>query len=174
MDNRTLEQLKRLQMMKDEAVRNEDYQMAKNLKERIQRLKNLGEQISLLESRKEKAIQKEDYDSAMVLKEEIQRLRNQFEIGNVAKNDFGRERERERERERDRDRDRERDMGMRMQREREIEMNMNRMRGFSDPPQDFYEKRNPSTGREKVQSINTSANRENPESEFKRNSEVMR
>jgi hypothetical protein len=81
LDPRTMEQLRRLETLKKEAVANEDYQMAKNLKDRIQRLKNLGEQIALLESRKEKAIQKEDYDSAMVLKEEIQRLRGQFEIG---------------------------------------------------------------------------------------------
>jgi hypothetical protein len=81
LDSKTLEQLRRLETLKREAVKNEDYQMAKNLKDRIQRLKNLGEQIALLESRKEKAIAKEDYDSAMVLKEEIQRLRGQFQIG---------------------------------------------------------------------------------------------
>ena len=90
MDSKTLEQLRRLETLKREAVQNEDYQMAKNLKDRIQRLKNLGEQIALLESRKEKAIQKEDYDSAMVLKEEIQRLRGQFEIGGNVE-DYGKQ-----------------------------------------------------------------------------------
>lgn len=85
MDRQTLEQLKRLETLKTDAVRNEDYHLAKTLKEKIQHLKNLSEQISLLESRKQKAIQKEDYDSAMVLKEEIQRLRGQFQIGDFAK-----------------------------------------------------------------------------------------
>lgn len=131
-------------MMKTDAVKNEDFQLAKNLKERIQRLKNLGEQISLLESRKEKAIQKEDYDSAMVLKEEIQRLRNQFEVGQDSHPDFPRERERERERD------------MRLQREREIEMNMQRMKMRNEPP--TFEPGPPSMGNNRVPSINTSDN----------------
>jgi len=128
--------------MKTDAVKNEDFQLAKNLKERIQRLKNLGEQISLLESRKEKAIQKEDYDSAMVLKEEIHRLRNQFEVGQDSHPDFPRQRERERD--------------MRLQREREIEMNMQRMKMRNEPP--TFEPGPPSMGNNRVPSINTSDN----------------
>lgn len=85
MDKATLEQLKRIEILKNEAVKNEDFQSAKELKDKIIRLKNIGEQISLLESRKNKAIQKEDYDSAMVLKEEILRLRRQFDRPNEQK-----------------------------------------------------------------------------------------
>ena len=111
--------------MKMEAVRNEDYQTAKDLKDKIQRLKNIGEQIALLESRKEKAIQKEDYESAMVLKQEIQRLRNQFEIGEKPGNNFGREENLEMQR---------------MQREREIERKMK----MTDPvfDRDIHAQRN--------------------------------
>ena len=139
-------------MMKTDAVKNEDFQLAKNLKERIQRLKNLGEQISLLESRKEKAIQKEDYDSAMVLKEEIQRLRNQFEVGQDSHPDFPREGERERERELERERERD----MRLQLEREFEMNKQRMKMRNEPP--TFEPGPPSMGNNRVPSINTSDN----------------
>lgn len=79
-DKETLDHLKRLEAKKLEAIQREDFKMAKDLKERIIRLKNLSEQISLLESRKKKAIQKEDYDSAIALKDEIQRIRRQFEV----------------------------------------------------------------------------------------------
>lgn len=79
-DKETLDHLKRLEAKKLEAIQREDFKMAKDLKERITRLKNLSEQISLLESRKKKAILKEDYDSAIALKDEIQRIRRQFEV----------------------------------------------------------------------------------------------
>ena len=78
-----MQQLRRLETLKNEAVQNEDFQTAKEIKDRIHRLKNVGEQVALLESRKAKAIKKEDYDSAIMLKEEIERLRSQFEIGNM-------------------------------------------------------------------------------------------
>lgn len=79
MDRQTLKHLEKLEAMKADAIQQEDYLLAKELKERITRLKNLSEQIALLESRKKKAILKEDFESASALKDEINRIRRQFE-----------------------------------------------------------------------------------------------
>lgn len=74
-DQFTLERLKELEQAKERAVKSEDFEEAKRLKEAIERLKHIGAQLQHLEERKTTAIQNEDYDAAKVIKEEIERLR---------------------------------------------------------------------------------------------------
>jgi centrosomal protein CEP104 len=64
-----------LEQGKERAVKNEDFEEAKRIKEAIERLKHIGAQLQHLEERKNTAIQNEDYDAAKVIKEEIERLR---------------------------------------------------------------------------------------------------
>lgn len=52
-----------LQQAKEKALKFEDYEEAKRLKDGIERLKQIGTQLSYLEERKAIALQKEDYDS---------------------------------------------------------------------------------------------------------------
>lgn len=74
-DNDTLSRLKDLEDAKALAVKNEQFDEAKRLKEAIERLKHIGAQLAHLEERKAVAIQNEDYDSAKIIKQEIERLR---------------------------------------------------------------------------------------------------
>ena len=74
-DEHSLQRLKELEDAKDRAVKSEDFEEAKRIKEAIERLKHIGAQLQHLEERKTIAIQNEDYDAAKVIKEEIERLR---------------------------------------------------------------------------------------------------
>jgi len=56
LDKSTLETLKALYAAKDRAVRSEDFDEAKRLKETIERLKSVATHISQLEERKTQAI----------------------------------------------------------------------------------------------------------------------
>ena len=75
-DPTTLDRLKVLNAAKERAVKNDDYEEAKRLKEAIDRLKQIGVQLMHLDERKIQAARNEDYDSARIIKAEIDRLRN--------------------------------------------------------------------------------------------------
>ena len=74
-DQYTLQKMKQLEEAKERAVKNEDFEEAKRIKDAIERLKHMGAQLQKLEERKAAAILNEDYDAAKVIKEEIERLR---------------------------------------------------------------------------------------------------
>ena len=75
-DSKTIDRLKTLESQKEKAIRNEDYDEAKKLKECILRLKEVSRQLAKLEENKLIAISNEDYDTAKLLKAEADRLRN--------------------------------------------------------------------------------------------------
>jgi hypothetical protein len=80
MDPKTLAQIEQLERSKELAIQQEDYQTAKQIKEKIDKLKAVSEQIFRLEQRKEIAIQTEDYDAAKIIKDEIDRLRSHYSM----------------------------------------------------------------------------------------------
>jgi centrosomal protein CEP104 len=65
-----------LEMQKDKAVREENFDEAKKIKDSIDKLKKLGLQIAKLEERKNLAIEKEDFDTAKIIKAEIDRIKH--------------------------------------------------------------------------------------------------
>lgn len=73
-DHRTQELIDRLEAEKRLAAENEDYAKAKELKEKIQRLKDSGELLARLEAQKRHLVENEDYEGAEVVKREIERL----------------------------------------------------------------------------------------------------
>lgn len=75
MDEVTLERVKSLKQAKDKAIKMEDYDEAKRLKEAIERLRSMGTHLAQLEERKKIAIENEDFDAAKIIKTEIDRLR---------------------------------------------------------------------------------------------------
>ena len=75
-DPTTLDRLKVLEVAKDKAIKNEDYEDAKRLKDAIERLKQIGVQLLHLEEIKLLAVNNDDYDSAKIIKAEIDRLRS--------------------------------------------------------------------------------------------------
>jgi centrosomal protein CEP104 len=77
LDKSTLETIKAVYAAKERAVKNEDFDEAKRLKETIDRLKQVATHISQLEERKVNAIQSEDYEAAKVIKQEIEQLKQQ-------------------------------------------------------------------------------------------------
>ena len=85
-DPATLEKLKSLEIAKERAVKDEEFEEAKRLKEAIERLKQIGTQIQNLEEKKAIAIRNEDYDSAKIIKIEIERLKNSGVPENLARN----------------------------------------------------------------------------------------
>lgn len=88
-DPNTLQKLKGLNTLKDEAIANEDYDKAQTIKNAINRLKSVANQLLVLEERKQIAIKNEQYDQAKLLKFEIESLRNEagnFDLNNVNAN----------------------------------------------------------------------------------------
>lgn len=75
-DQITAKRIKDLTLHKARAVSEEDYDLAKALKEQIDILKSVGVQIAELEKRKKDAVDAEDYDLAKALKKQIEDLRN--------------------------------------------------------------------------------------------------
>jgi centrosomal protein CEP104 len=75
LDELTLERVKALKAAKDKAIKMEDYDEAKRLKEAIERLRSMGTHLAQLEERKKIAIENEDFDAAKIIKTEIDRLR---------------------------------------------------------------------------------------------------
>lgn len=57
-DANTMARIRELEMMKKKAVENEDYDLAKDIKDDIDRLKSVAIQISSLEERKQEAIKR--------------------------------------------------------------------------------------------------------------------
>jgi protein-arginine kinase activator protein McsA len=81
-DNKTAQELNRLNELKRTAVDNEDYEEAKRLKLKIDRFKLVVGQIHELETEKNRAVEMEDYDSAKRVKIQIDRLRNEALMDN--------------------------------------------------------------------------------------------
>ena len=75
LDPETAIQIQKLQKQKDQAVREENFDMAKQFKETIDRLHSIGQELTHLETQKKQAIESEDFDQAKVLKMRIQELR---------------------------------------------------------------------------------------------------
>lgn len=73
--------LRLLSLKKEEAVREEDFDLAMGLKEVCDRLKILGHKLIQLESNKAQAIEGEDFLSAKAFKQEIEHIK--YEIGHV-------------------------------------------------------------------------------------------
>mgnify|MGYP002631232398 CR=1 FL=1 len=64
LDPETAIQIKKLQNEKDRAVRDEDFDLAKQIKDTINRLNSIGQQLTKLEQAKRLAISNEDFDVA--------------------------------------------------------------------------------------------------------------
>lgn len=79
MEPEILNKLSILQVKKEEAVRNEDFDIAMELKFVCDRLKILGNELIQLESKKVQAIEGEDFESAKYIKVEIHRIRKELE-----------------------------------------------------------------------------------------------
>lgn len=62
-------------VLKEQAVKREDFALAKELKAQEDNLKKAGAQLLYLEEKKSIAIANEDYESAMLIKQEISKLR---------------------------------------------------------------------------------------------------
>ena len=75
MDATTGARVRELSQHKARAVEEEDYDLAKALKDQIELLKDYGSQIALLEARKDVAVDAEDYGTAKELKKQIDALR---------------------------------------------------------------------------------------------------
>lgn len=73
-DAKTAARIREIQVAKDQAVANEDYDQAKRLKQTEEQLKSVGLQLARLEAQKRKAVAKEDYDLAKEIKHEISML----------------------------------------------------------------------------------------------------
>jgi centrosomal protein CEP104 len=67
LDEVTLERVKALKSAKDKAIKMEDYDEAKRLKEAIERLRSMGTHLAQLEERKKIAIENEDFDAAKII-----------------------------------------------------------------------------------------------------------
>ena len=76
LDPATLVKINMLEMQKDKAVREENFDEAKKIKDSIEKVKKLGMQIVKLEERKNLAIEKEDFDTAKIIKAEIERIKH--------------------------------------------------------------------------------------------------
>ncbi|POM72333.1 Hypothetical protein PHPALM_10963 [Phytophthora palmivora] len=70
-DAKTAARIREIQVAKDQAVANEDYDQAKRLKQMEEQLKSIGLQLARLEAQKREAVANEDYDLAKKIKLEI-------------------------------------------------------------------------------------------------------
>ncbi|KAL4094416.1 hypothetical protein PRIC1_010077 [Phytophthora ramorum] len=70
-DAKTAARIREIQVAKDQAVANEDYDQAKRLKQMEEQLKSIGLQLARLEAQKKEAVENEDYDLAKKIKHEI-------------------------------------------------------------------------------------------------------
>lgn len=83
-DTETANQIRELEQKKQEAVREENFDLAKQLKLTITRLTQVSQQLAQLESQKKAAIQNEDFDQAKQLKLQIAQLRQSAYSGAAA------------------------------------------------------------------------------------------
>ncbi|KAL1526684.1 hypothetical protein AB1Y20_015386 [Prymnesium parvum] len=86
LDPATAAMVAELQRKKDAAVRAEDYDEAKLLKDKIAVLQKAGAQIAELERRKQDAVAREDYDLAKRLKQQLSTLREEAGLPPAAAN----------------------------------------------------------------------------------------
>lgn len=75
----TAKLLREVHEAKERAVEEEEYELAKQLKEAESRLKHIGVKIAKLEEAKRDAVACEDYDQAAILKRDIQAVRGNLE-----------------------------------------------------------------------------------------------
>jgi len=75
LEGKVQEQLRRLNLAKQRAIEDEDYDEAKRLKVTISKMQQIGPQLKELEEKKRLAVEGEDFDAAKNVKVEIQRLR---------------------------------------------------------------------------------------------------
>jgi centrosomal protein CEP104 len=61
--------LRDLEVAKKKAVEDEDYELAKEIKQQIDNLRKVGNQLADLDRRKRIAVEREDYDSAKIIQE---------------------------------------------------------------------------------------------------------
>lgn len=74
-DPEIVSKIKLLEQAKDKAVKNENFDEAKKIKEGIERLRAVGMHINQLDERKRMATMNEDYDAAKIIKVEIEKLK---------------------------------------------------------------------------------------------------
>ena len=74
-DKDTQNKLKQLEMDKALAVQNENYDLAKQLRNQIERLKSVGVQLQSLEGQKQVAIAQENFDQAKIIKEQMENIK---------------------------------------------------------------------------------------------------
>ena len=72
----TLEKLKELNIAKERAVIEENFDEAKRIKDIITRLRSIGKELASLDKKKTKAVENEDYELARLIKNEIDRVRD--------------------------------------------------------------------------------------------------
>lgn len=84
LDAQTIKKVRELLLHKTRAAQEEDYDLAKALKQQIDALKAAGSQIAELEAQKKKAVEDEDYDTAKQLKQRIDELRVQAQPRSAA------------------------------------------------------------------------------------------
>ncbi len=75
MDEIVQEKIKILKGLQEEAIKTEDFDEAKKLKENIERTILIGRKLLTLEEDKRQAIENQDFDQAKLLKNEIENLK---------------------------------------------------------------------------------------------------
>jgi len=80
-DPETAQKLREIIALKHQAVKMEDFDLAKVYKQQEIYLKSIGSQLAQLEDAKRQAVQLEDYDRAKMLKQEIESLRARVSQG---------------------------------------------------------------------------------------------
>ena len=76
MDENVQEKIKILKSLQEEAIKTEDFDEAKKLKQNIERTLLIGKKLLALEIDKKQAVENQDFDNAKLLKNEIENLRN--------------------------------------------------------------------------------------------------
>ena len=76
LDPETALQIRKLEAEKAKAIRDEDFDLAKNIKDTISRLSAIGQELTKLDAMKRQAIENEDFDSAKQIKQQIDSLKS--------------------------------------------------------------------------------------------------
>jgi len=76
MDEQIQEKIKTLKALQEEAIKTEDFDEAKKLKQNIERTLLIGKKLLALEIDKKQAVEDQDFDHAKLLKNEIENLKN--------------------------------------------------------------------------------------------------
>jgi len=78
-DPKTARLIREVHEAKEKAVEDEEYELAKELKQEENRLKQVGSSLAKLEASKREAVSQEDYDEAAAIKKQIEALRGELE-----------------------------------------------------------------------------------------------